>query len=51
MAEQKDKCDGVISSRLLKKKKHKEERQKLKRELKNGDEPMDTYGKYDGWWW
>jgi len=51
VAEQRDYNYGPEASRLLKKKKHKEERQKLKRELKNGEEPIDTYGKYNGWWW
>jgi hypothetical protein len=51
LAEQLDKHDGPQTSKLLKKMKHKEERAKLKQELKNGEDPVDTYGRYKGWWW
>ncbi len=46
MAEQ---ADGYGSKKYLRKIKAREERRKAKKKLKDGEEPIDSYGKYKGW--
>jgi len=54
MAEQQDqptKPHGDTWKQFAKKQKAREERRKIRDQLRKGDDPQDSYGLYKGWRW